>query len=75
MTRDPRLPPEDLRLGAILVRSAGLPLKTLQEALDRQKKSGEKLGAILCEMSAITADQLQHALELQAKLTRQRAAE
>jgi hypothetical protein len=53
-------------LGAILVRSAGLPLSVLQKALDEQKRDpGLRLGEILLAMRAIDAAQLAEALERQ----------
>ena len=57
-------------LGAILVRTAGLSLETLQAALDHQKDSGEQLGAILRDMKAISGGQLLRALEVQSQLRR-----
>ncbi len=60
--------PQGALLGAILVRTAGLPLDTLNQALARQEESGAKLGAILREMKAITAGQLLRALEIQSQL-------
>lgn len=62
--------PKASLLGAILVRSARLPLKVLDDALQRQKQNGERLGAILLEMEAITEAQLQEALEQQAAMRR-----
>ena len=50
MTRDPRLPPEDLRLGAILVRSAGLPLQTVYHPTQRNEASAS--GAVGCDRDA-----------------------
>jgi hypothetical protein len=58
--------PSDARLGAILVRRAGLPLRTLQAALDQQKANpGRQLGEILLQVNAIDAVQLAEALERQ----------
>lgn len=57
---------DETRLGAILVRTMGLPLRVLQEALDRQKRAPtRKLGDILLEMQAIDDDHLRVALEIQ----------
>jgi len=60
-------------LGAILVRSAGLPLKLLQQALDRQKdQPGQRLGEILIDMSAIDDAQLTAALARQQEMRKER---
>ena len=64
---EPSAPEAQERLGAILVRSVGLPLRTLQEALDRQRLDPDRLvGEILLEMGAIDAAQLEDALAAQA---------
>ena len=70
MAHDAAPLPQDALLGAILVRTAGLPLDTLDQALASQAQSGAKLGAILREMNAITAGQLLRALEVQSQLRR-----
>jgi len=54
--------PRESLLGQILVRQAGLPLATLQQALDLQKQRGGRLGEILLELEAITEEQLTAAL-------------
>ena len=56
---------DETLLGAILVRTAKLPLKTLQEALEEQKRSKKRLGDILMAAGAITREQLALALEIQ----------
>ncbi len=61
MSGEGKRPAESL-LGQILVRQMGLPLATLQAALDAQKRRGGKLGEILLEMEAITEAQLTAAL-------------
>ncbi len=62
---------DETRLGAILVRSMGLSLHDLQEALDRQKRApGRRLGDILLEMKVIGAGQLEAALESQTQSRR-----
>jgi hypothetical protein len=62
-------------LGAILVRNFGLPLKTLQVALDWQRQSEGLLGEVLVEMEAVTTEQLDAALAQQDELRREVAAE
>jgi hypothetical protein len=52
-------------VGAILVLTAELSLKTLQDALDRQKRDGGMLGEILVAMDAVTEEELELALRLQ----------
>ena len=50
---------EAMLFGGLLVRLAGLPLATLQTALDKQAVSGGRLGTILQEMNAIAPTQLE----------------
>ena len=55
---------EGALLGAILVRTAGLSLETLQVALDQQKSSGDQLGAILRDMKAISGGRYDLTLQI-----------
>jgi hypothetical protein len=49
-----RVTRDELELGALLVRVAGLPLATLQEAIDRQKDSGRGLTDVLLSMRVVS---------------------
>lgn len=54
-------------LGQIVVREFGVSLRTLQDALDRQKKSPDKkLGDILVSLGALSSEQRDSALEIQS---------
>jgi hypothetical protein len=64
--------PSSTLLGAILVRRAGLSLKTLQQALDRQQAEGKRLGEILVAMGAVSERDVADALALQRELKSRR---
>lgn len=45
---------KELELGAILVRVAGLPLRTLQQAIETQRRIGKPLADVLMHMRAVS---------------------
>jgi len=55
-------------LGQILLASGAITREDLQEALYRQKVSGEQLGQVLVEMGALARRQLERALQTQSRL-------
>lgn len=44
----------ELELGAVLVRVAGLPLRTLQQAIETQRRIGKPLADVLLHMRAVS---------------------
>lgn len=59
-------PPEN-RLGSMLLRGGSLTESQLEEALERNRRTGQPLGYILINAGFITQDQLQGPLKLQTE--------
>jgi len=55
-------------LGQLLLASGAITREDIQEALYRQKVSGEQLGQVLVEMGALAPRQLERALQTQSRL-------